>query len=344
MNGFAPVCGSNSVLPVLYRSPPAIYYLDVLSISRTMALQAFIFTVLFAARAQAQQQQQQQEATSRNLHLECSSSHSQGREEETVINAFFKGKFNGMYVELGALDGLNLSNTLKLASCFGWSGLLIEASSESFDALQRNLVRRPSGITKAVHGAVCPSLPDGSPQFINITQHGGAAAGNPLTMSDSHLKHWFKTSDVTKVPIEKVPCMPMETYLTSFKGVSVDEKGTKHIDFLSLDVEGSEYAVLSTIDFSTTQIDVLSIELQQGNKNSPACRELLADKGFIECDFLREITVLVSFVFVHKSSDYECPQRASWGFEGPPAEHFIKSGRNGHKRTMKQSGKPIKPY
>jgi len=293
-----------------------------------MALQTFLCAVLlsFSAHAQAQL------STSKNVKPSCSNSCSQGHEEEIVLRAFFQGKLNGVYVELGALDGIKYSNTLKLASCFGWSGLLIEACLENFHALEQNLVKRPSNITKAVHGAVCPASSDGSPQFINITRGGGAVAGNPSEMTDTQLKRWFKTSDVSEVPVEQVPCVPMDTYLTSFKGASADEKGIKRIDFLSLDVEGSEYAVLSTMDFNTTQVDVLSIELQKDSKSTPACREFLAEKGFIECDFLHEIKVLVSFVFVHRSSGYKCPRQASWGFEGPPAEHYLKSGRKAHKQ------------
>ena len=300
-----------------------------------MALQAFLcnfLLLLFAARAQAQL------STSKNLKPACSNSYSQGREEETVIRAFFQGKVNGVYVELGALDGIKYSNTMKLASCFGWSGLLIEACLDNYHALERNLIRRPSGITKAVHGAVCPGSPDGSPQFINISRSGGAVAGNPSEMTATQLNRWFKTSDVSEVPVEKVPCMPMDEHLASFKGAPIDEKGIKHIDFLSLDVEGSEYTVLTTMDFSTTQVDVLSIELAREGKSTPACREFLANKGFIECDFLHEISVLISFVFVHKSSGYKCPQRASWGFEGPPSEHFVKLRKKGLRQTGRHGG------
>jgi hypothetical protein len=271
-------------------------------------------------------------ATCESLQVECTTSYSQGKEEETVIGAFFKGKVQGVYVELGALDGLEFSNTMRLASCFGWSGLLIEASSDNFRALERNLIRRPLNITKAVHGAACPASLDMSPQFINITKNGGPAAGNPSEMTESQLKRWFHTSDPSGVLVESVPCRPMEAHLSFLKSTSINEYTKKHIDFLSLDVEGAEFTVLSTMDFDATQVDVISIELPYHNKKAPACREFLANKGFVECDFLHEITVLASFVFVHIASGYECPRRAMWGVEGPPPEHFVKSGSKVPKR------------
>ena len=46
------------------------------------------------------------------------------------------------FVELGALDGWHGSNTLMLERCFGWTGLLIEASPHNFRNLQRSGRRR----------------------------------------------------------------------------------------------------------------------------------------------------------------------------------------------------------
>ena len=37
----------------------------------------------------------------------------------------------GHFVEIGALDGVSLSNTLMLERCFGWGGLLVEASPKN---------------------------------------------------------------------------------------------------------------------------------------------------------------------------------------------------------------------
>ena len=43
----------------------------------------------------------------------------------------------GTFVEIGAFDGVNLSNTYMLERCYDWRGLLIEANPENF--------RRPRG-------------------------------------------------------------------------------------------------------------------------------------------------------------------------------------------------------
>jgi hypothetical protein len=123
-----------------------------------------------------------------------SGSKSQGREEDTVIKHFFQNKARGFYVEMGALDGLQFSNTIRLATCFEWSGLLMEANSKNYRMLEQNVIRRPPGITKAVRGAACPASPNGTQQFINITKAAGAVSGNPLEMEKGQLNRYFHTS------------------------------------------------------------------------------------------------------------------------------------------------------
>ena len=41
-----------------------------------------------------------------------------------IIVDYFKGKKNGVFIEAGAWNGEDLSNTLKLEVEYGWSGLL----------------------------------------------------------------------------------------------------------------------------------------------------------------------------------------------------------------------------
>ena len=106
---------------------------------------------------------------------ECETkSHSQSEEEDGIINAFFKGKMGGQYLEMGALNGVKYSNTLVLANCSNWKGLLIEGSKQNFDALQKNVRLRPANSVRTVYGAVC-APPQTSVKF---TEGGKAVSGD----------------------------------------------------------------------------------------------------------------------------------------------------------------------
>ena len=53
----------------------------------------------------------------------CLHSQSQHGEENFIIDTFqWQKKRDGVYVEMGAFDGITYSNTLRLHSCFGWRG------------------------------------------------------------------------------------------------------------------------------------------------------------------------------------------------------------------------------
>jgi hypothetical protein len=50
--------------------------------------------------------------------------------EEWLIRDFFKDKRNGVFLDVGAFDARNLSNTCALERDFGWSGIAIDAIAE----------------------------------------------------------------------------------------------------------------------------------------------------------------------------------------------------------------------
>lgn len=58
--------------------------------------------------------------------------YSQNNEEEVIVKRF--GDRVGAFLDIGAYDGVNLSNTRRLAE-LGWSGVLVDGSSFSFSRL-----------------------------------------------------------------------------------------------------------------------------------------------------------------------------------------------------------------
>ena len=57
---------------------------------------------------------------------------SQFGEDEWLYKHLFHGKSNGFYLEMGAMNGIDLSNTLFFERAAGWRGLLIEADPSEF--------------------------------------------------------------------------------------------------------------------------------------------------------------------------------------------------------------------
>lgn len=79
--------------------------------------------------------------------------HSQSGEDKLFNNKYFKNKLNGIYVELGALDGLMYSNTFFFENYLGWSGILIEGGYDNCINLIKNQIKRPR--SQIICSAIC---------------------------------------------------------------------------------------------------------------------------------------------------------------------------------------------
>lgn len=135
----------------------------------------------------------------------------------------------GYFVEVGALDGRCLSNTL----CFeelGWRGLCIEAHGDYFELLQRN---RPH--STCVHAAVSSSDQASCEFFAN--HRGALSTLDPSTEGyfREHYAPWFGGFEVQHVRRARLSTLLNEV------------QAPARFEFLSIDVEGHELEVLAGI-------------------------------------------------------------------------------------------------
>lgn len=167
-----------------------------------------------------------------------------------------QGRSAGTFVELGAFDGVIDSNSYMLQHCFGWTGVLIEASPHNFGLLKMS--GREFG-AKLWHSGVCDS-PGGVLQFAE-------GAGSPQTSGD--FQFLTKTRQMLRRNTTvSVPCRPLSDILS-------DSALTETIDFLSLDVEGSEAQVLRTVDPARFGV----VLLESVGPGTAASRKLLGSAG-----------------------------------------------------------------
>ena len=186
---------------------------------------------------------------------------SQEEEDHYLHEHFFSGLKEGTFVELGALDGLRFSNTYIFEKAFNWRGLLIEAETENFFALERNRGQGKNAVT--LHAAICAEE-----KLLKLYGTGPEASIN----RDSKMIKAGKVS--------WAPCLRMEDVLK--------RSGIDNIDFLSLDVEGAELETLETIDFGKTPTFVILVEMRKVDEGSnPKIRKHLHEHGF--CRFADDV-------------------------------------------------------
>lgn len=157
----------------------------------------------------------------------------------------------GFFVELGANDGLTQSNTLYLERHRGWVGILIEPIPTK---AARCRVQRPRS---TVIQCACTD---------DITATRGS-----LKMIDCNLMSFVKGSLATDEAEQKwvqsgeacqnVKAEEVEVSCRTLTAVLDDCGAPSHIDFLSLDVEGSELPVLRGLDLHKYRPDFILVEV-----------------------------------------------------------------------------------
>ena len=152
--------------------------------------------------------------------------------QDRIIDELLKHRKNGFFIEAGAYDGVTFSNTYFLEKERNWTGLLVEGDPNLFNVMKTKNRRAYLSNTCL---STTPYATTANFTFANAL--GGIKATN--------YKEFVTGSAL-------IQCIPFVTYLLALD--------LKHVDYFSLDVEGTEPEVLRHIDFRRFQIDVLSIE------------------------------------------------------------------------------------
>ena len=100
-------------------------------------------------------------------------SFSQFLEDIVIVEHFFWGVVHGTFVELGAYNGLRMSNTWLLEEYFGWRGVLLEANPFNYMELVQNRPRAITAQLAATHAPASevPIMVGGGSSSLNFTPH-----------------------------------------------------------------------------------------------------------------------------------------------------------------------------
>lgn len=176
---------------------------------------------------------------------------------------YFHNKENGVFIELGAIDGIFISNTKYFEDNFNWTGILIEPNLFEFKKLQKN---RPNCY---LFNNIVSNLKE-KVKFIYFEKnHMSAVSGVLTSLPEIHKNKYFNNNGyLTK---ELIP----ESLTNIIKSTNF-----KYIDLLSLDVEGHELEVLESWDFSIP-IKIILIEMLPDNAaKNEKCREILYKNNY----------------------------------------------------------------
>ncbi len=184
-----------------------------------------------------------------------------GQEIFALIQNDFKR--DGYFVEFGATNGVELSNTHLLEKEFGWTGILAEPGLVWHKELHEN--------------RVC-----------NIeTQCVWSKSGETLSFHESDLAV-FSTVDSLRAMSDgnmsyRLPGKQYDVQTISLEDLLKKYSAPKKIDYLSIDTEGSEYEILANFNFDAYDIRAITCE----HNYMPAREQiykLLTSKGYFRVD------------------------------------------------------------
>ncbi len=175
---------------------------------------------------------------------------------------------DGFYVELGANDGLNQSNTYYFEKFRNWQGVLIEPSPHIFLKLIANRSSK-----NAIFCNACVSF-GFDQRFVEIIYSN--LMSSPLNLESdiddpvSHANLGTKFLEYTeKLYTFGAPAKTLNSIL-------LESNAPKLIDFLSLDVEGAEIEVLKGVDHDVFRFRFICVEVRDFKK----METYLNEKGY----------------------------------------------------------------
>lgn len=170
--------------------------------------------------------------------------HSQYHQDEFLERNLFRGKRGGLYVDLGAYHPTDLSNTAYFDRCLRWSGLCIDANPHRIVTFKAPAAARTC---EPIHACLTdPAIPHS-----RIPNHD----------AEDRLSPTFGTP---------VRCIPITQIL--------HDRQIRYVDFLSIDIEGQEWPVLRSWNFSEIHVTAIAVETWHGNRTE--IMDYLEDAGF----------------------------------------------------------------
>jgi FkbM family methyltransferase len=181
---------------------------------------------------------------------------SQMNQDTFVFHNYLVSRGNtGVYVDVGAHDPLEISNTAFFDLCLGWKGLCIEMSP-ILEVRERYAEHRScTFVNECVSDREYTTTMDQS--FDELALHDYSASIGARTEEEKREharihKGQAGIEGLRDLGLPAVSCRPLASILR--------DHAVRHIDLLSIDIEGHELQALAPFPFRDVSIDVVLME------------------------------------------------------------------------------------
>jgi FkbM family methyltransferase len=180
--------------------------------------------------------------------------------QDIEVLKFYNNKKNGFFIEIGASDGIELSNTYLLETKYEWKGICVEPIPNKYKLLYIN---RPNSLCYdyAVYN-------ESNKQVIfDIANNYDLLSGISKNI-DCHKN--AVNNNKTQIIVNTI----------TLNDLLEKSNAPFFIDYLSLDTEGSELEILKSTDFKKYTFGLIDVEHNFVEPRRSQIRELLTSNGY----------------------------------------------------------------
>ena len=189
--------------------------------------------------------------------------YSQYKQDLILNEKYFKNKPNGIFLDVGAHDGISLSNTYFFEKNLNWTGICFEPIPSVFEKLKEN--------RNSICVNSCVWKENGKKNFRIIDGYSEMLSGILESYDSRHMNrienecqiHNLKYTDI------EIDCITLNDIL--------ENHSIYEIDFMSIDTEGSELDIFESIDYDKFKIEYILVEDNYNNQNM---HEFLVSKNY----------------------------------------------------------------
>ena len=189
--------------------------------------------------------------------------YSQVGQDKYVYETFFMNRRDGFFLDIGAHDGIDKSNSYFFEKFMGWKGICVEPIPEIFERLRSN--RSCTCINAGV------SDKNGTATFWEIKGYSEMLSGLAENYNEQHKQRISRELDLHGGELREI-----DIRIFDINTILRDQE-IEHVDYCTIDVEGSEEKILSVFDSKAFDIEVFTVE---NNYQDKSLRNLMRDKGY----------------------------------------------------------------
>ena len=196
--------------------------------------------------------------------------HSQANQDLFVLNfTNYVGK-KGFFVEIGAGDGVSISNTYLLEK-IGWTGILVDPVDYNNENMK---LRKCIKDNRCVYSKTGLKIPFAEVPFLQRTP-GNYIQSQSFSAILKDANHPFinltnntfnnSTSNIFNKEAETIPLKVRDVETVSLNDLLEQYNAPNKIDYISIDTEGSEFEIISNFDFNKYDVEIFTIEHNGAN-------------------------------------------------------------------------------